>query len=84
MTTSDTREGRVMDKELQGHAVELCTLEDGELLWAKPYIFSRLHRVGDEFIVDGVEYRVVKNGFTKGAHGGYLVEHVVRRAGDKT
>jgi len=31
---------------------------NGKLLWKEKMVFSRLHAVGEEMIVDGVEYKV--------------------------
>jgi hypothetical protein len=59
-------------------AAEIATDENGEVLWVERYIFSRIHGPGETFVRDSKTYTVLVSKITYGAHGGALVEHVVR------
>jgi hypothetical protein len=59
-------------------AAEIATNEHGEVLWVERYQFSRIHGPGETFIRGGRTYTVLVSKITYGAHGGALVEHVVR------
>jgi len=59
-------------------AAEIVVDESGEVLWVDRYIFKRIHGPGESFIRDSITYEVVASKITHGAHGGALVEHVVK------
>ena len=59
-------------------AAEIATDENGEVLWVERYQFSRIHGPGETFIRESVTYTVLVSKITYGAHGGALIEHVVR------
>ena len=58
-------------------AVELRLDKDGNVLHIGRYIFKRIHGVGETFIEDRKEYRVIKSDLTCSEMGNILVEHVV-------
>lgn len=57
---------------------EIATDENGEVLWVERYIFNRIHGPGESFVRDSKAYTVLASKITYGAHGGALVEHVVK------
>lgn len=57
---------------------EIATNEHGEVLWVERYIFNRIHGPRETFVRDSKTYEVLVSKITHGAHGGALVEHVVR------
>src|ERR1043165_9120752 len=59
-------------------AAEIATDENGEVLWVERYIFKRIGGPGETFVRDSKTYMVLASKITYGAHGGALVEHVVR------
>jgi hypothetical protein len=59
-------------------SAEIATDENGEVLWVERYQFKRIHGPGETFIRDSKTYTVLASKITYGAHGGALVEHVVR------
>ena len=59
-------------------AAEIATDENGEVLWVERYIFNRIHGPGETFVRDSKTYEVIASKITHGAHGGALVEHVVK------
>ena len=59
-------------------AAEIVLNESGEVLWVERYIFNRVHGPGETFVRNSKTYTVLVSKITYGAHGGALVEHVVR------
>lgn len=59
-------------------AAEIVIDENGEVLWVERYIFKRIHGQGETFVRESKTYTVLTSKITHGAHGGALVEHVVR------
>lgn len=59
-------------------AAEIVTDEFGEVLWVERYVFKHVHGRGETFVRDSKTYEVVTSKITYGAHGGALVEHVVK------
>jgi len=59
-------------------AAEIVTDEHGEVLWVERYNFKRVHGAEETFTRDSKTYIVLTSKITYGAHGGALVEHVVK------
>lgn len=72
-----------MDEETVKATAEIVFNEAGEVLWVERYIFKRIHGPGEDFVKQGKRYVVVASSITHGKHGGALVEHVCRLAGER-
>lgn len=59
-------------------SAEIATDENGDVLWVERYQFKRIHGPGETFVRDSKTHTVLASKITYGAHGGALVEHVVR------
>jgi hypothetical protein len=59
-------------------SAEIATDENGAVLWVERYTLSRIHGPRETFIKDSKTYEVLASKITYGAHGGALVEHVVK------
>lgn len=63
------------------HVIEVATYANGDLLWVEKYLPRNKPSIGQTFVVDYIEYRVIGSSFTQGQHGAALLEHVVEIVG---
>ena len=57
---------------------EIIMDQNGNVLFNRPYIFSRTHAPGHGWLEDSVQYTVTSAAITYGKLGGALVEYVVK------